>query len=138
LGQRVHHTILERQHLTVVGLVVIAGQVQRAVDDGLDEVLGVVRADDDIAELAWPRRRPILVDRERQDVGRLVLAAVVAVQLLDALLVDQLDRQVAIGYAGGLESRLRRAPEARVVCLDLDQREARRRRSDVWREECSS
>jgi hypothetical protein len=118
--------------------VVVAGEVEHAVDDGLDQVLGVLRADDDIAKLAWPGRRPILVDRERQDVGRLVLAAVVAVQLVDVLLVDELDRQVAIGYAGGLESRLRRAPEARVVCLDLDQREARRRRSDVWREECSS
>jgi hypothetical protein len=111
--------------------VVVAGQVQHAVDDGLDQVLGVLGADDDIAELAWPGRRLVLVDRERQNVSRLVLAAVVAVQLLDAPLVDQLDREVAVGYAGGLESRLRRAPEARIVCLDLDQREARRRRSDV-------
>jgi hypothetical protein len=62
----------------------------------------------------------------------------VAVQLLDPCLVDQLDGEVAVRDAGRSKRRLGRAPEARIVCLDLDQRDARRRSSEVWRAECSS
>jgi hypothetical protein len=61
-----------------------------------------------------------------------------AVQLLDPLLVDQLDREVAVADAGGVQRRFGCAPQASVVCLDLDQRVARRRSSGVWREACSS
>ena len=48
---------LEREHLAVVRLVVHAGEVQRAVDDGFAQVLGVLGADDDVAQLARARRR---------------------------------------------------------------------------------
>src|SRR3954453_2200419 len=48
----IHHLILHAQHLAVVGLVVIADEVQRAVDDGLAQVAGVLGADHDVAELA--------------------------------------------------------------------------------------
>jgi hypothetical protein len=51
---------------------------------------------------------------------------VVAVQLLDALLVDQLDRQMAVRDASRAEGGLGGRPKARVVCLDVDQRDARR------------
>jgi hypothetical protein len=61
-----------------------------------------------------------------------------AIELLDTRLVDELDRQVAVGNSGSRERGPGGAPEARVVCLDLDQREARRRSSGVWRAECSS
>ena len=117
---------------------VVARQVQHAVDDSLDQILRVLGTDDDVAELARPRDGLVLVDRERQDVGGRVLAAVVAVELTNAVLAAELDRQVAVADARGRERRLRRAPEARIVCLDLDQREARRRRSEVWPAECSS
>jgi hypothetical protein len=45
---------------------------------------------------------------------------------------------MTVGHTGGLERRSRCPLEARVVCLDLDQRDARRRMSEVWREACSS
>ena len=64
--------VLEREHLAVVGLVVVAAQVEHAVDDGLDQVLGVLGADHDVAELARPGGGAGLVDREREHVGGLV------------------------------------------------------------------
>jgi hypothetical protein len=63
---------------------------------------------------------------------------VIAVELVDALLVDQLDREVPVGHTGGSECSAGRAVEARVVCLDLDQRDARRRSSEVWPAACWS
>ena len=45
----------------------------------------------------------------------------VAIQLLDPLLADQLYRQVTIGHARRFERRPGRRSEARIVCLDLDQ-----------------
>ena len=45
------------------------------------------------------------VEREREDVGRLVPIAVLAVELADPLLADELDREVAVGDAGRLERR---------------------------------
>src|SRR3954462_5026962 len=114
--QRVHHTVLKGEHLPAVGLVVVASQVQHPVDDGLDQILRVLGTDDDVAKLAWPGRRLILVDRERQDVRGLVLVAMVAVQLLDAPFVDELEREWAVRDARCCERRLGRAAEARVVC----------------------
>jgi len=138
LRQGLHHTILQREHLAVVGLVVVAAQVKHAVHDGFDQVLRVLGADDDIAQLAWSGDGVVLVDREGEDVGGLVLATVIAVELVDPLLVDQLDRQVPVGDSGGCECSAGRAFEARVVCLDLDQRDARRRSSEVWPPACWS
>jgi hypothetical protein len=126
VSQRRHDPVLQRQHLALVALVVVATQVQDTVDDGLDHVRRELGADDHVAQLARAHNRPVFVDRERQDVGRLVLAAVVAVQLADAVLADELDRQVTVGDACGRQGGLGRAPEAPIVCLDLDQREARR------------
>lgn len=112
--------------------------MQHAVDDGLDEIRRVLGADHDVSELARPGDRLIRVDRERQDVGGAVLSAMLAVQLADALGADQLDRQVPILDPGGAQRGLRRDAEARLVCLDLDQREARRRSSCACCEACSS
>jgi hypothetical protein len=98
----------------------------------------VLGADDDVAELARPGDRLVLVDREREDVGWPVLGAVLTIQLLDALFVDELNREVAIRDAGRLECSSRGTLEARVVCLDLDQRDARRRMSEVCLVACSS
>ena len=67
-----------------------------------------------------------------------VLAAVLKVQFVDALLVDEFDSQVAVADPGGFQRLLCRTAEARIVCLDLDQRDARRRMSDVWLDACSS
>ena len=69
---RLHHAVLQREHLAVVGLVVVAAEVQHAVHDGLRQVLGVLGADHDVAQLARAHRRARLVDREREHVGRLV------------------------------------------------------------------
>ena len=108
---------------------VVAAEVQDAVDDGLDQVAAVLGADDDVAELARAGDGSRLVDRERQDVGRRVAAAVLAVELADPLFVDELDRDVAVLDAGRRKRRLGRAPQARIVCLDLDQRQPEVRRS---------
>ena len=90
--------VLEGEHLAVVGLVVVAAEVEDAVDDGLvqrhvDAVLG---ADRDVAELARAGRGAEFVDREGEHVGRGVLAAVVAVQLLDPRGVDDLHREMTV------------------------------------------
>jgi hypothetical protein len=62
---------------------------------------------------------------------------VVAVELAYPRLADDLDRQVAVVDPGRRQRRLGRTPEARVACLDLDQREARRS-SGAWCDACSS
>src|SRR4051812_8095512 len=129
---------LEREHLAVVGLVVHAGEVKRAVDDRLAQVRGVRRADDDVAELAGPGRLAGLVDRERQHVGGPVLAAVRGVQRGDPPGVDELDRDVAVLHAGRRERKRHEAPNLglrRLVRaavpddLDIEQRGYARRRS---------
>jgi hypothetical protein len=55
-----------------------------------------------------------------------------SIQDADALLVDQLDRQVPVGDPRCGERRLGRAPQARIVCLDLDQPDWRRS-CGAWR-----
>ena len=76
------------------------GQVQDAVDDRLDQVLGVLGADEDVPQLALEAGARsvlvVLVDRERQDVGRPFLLAPGLVELGDPLGVDELDRDVAV------------------------------------------
>ena len=55
-----------------------------------------------------PGGRAAFVDREGEHVGRLVPAAVLAVELADPRLVDDLDREVAVGDPRRFESRLDR------------------------------
>ena len=102
------HPRLQGQHLAVVGLVVVAAEVEDAVDGGLGHVAAVLGADRDVAELARAGDRAGAVDREGEHVGRLVLAAVLAVELADPLRVDDLDRQVAVLHPGRRERRLDR------------------------------
>ena len=66
-------------------------EVEDTVARGLGQIGGVLRADDDVAELARAGAQPGTVDREREHVGRLVLTAVLAVELVDALGVDELE-----------------------------------------------
>jgi hypothetical protein len=67
----------------------------------------VVRADHHVAKLARPQRGSRLVDREGQHVGGLVAPPVLAVELLDAPGVDQLDREMAVLDARGGKRRQR-------------------------------
>src|SRR6185312_1009959 len=87
---------LEREHLALVRLVVHAGEVQRAVDDGLAQVLGVIGAYDDVAQFARARGRARFVDRKGQHVGRTARSAVGLVELGDALGPDELDGDMAV------------------------------------------
>ena len=118
------HSPLEREHLAVVGLVVHAAQVQHAVDDRLAQVLGVLRADHDVAELARPGRRAALVDREGEHVGRLVAAAVLAVERRGSrsASTSSTARWPSSTPGGGErgERRRRRSSLGRVDELDLD------------------
>ena len=74
---------LQREHLALVGLVVVAAEVEDAVDGGLGHVAGSARGRSRRrrARAGPAPARP--VDREGEHVGRLVLAAVLAVQLAD-------------------------------------------------------
>ena len=74
----------------------------------LGQVLGVLGADHHVAELARPGDGAALVDREGQHVRRRVDAAVLAVQLADALGVDELDREMPVLDTGRRERRERR------------------------------
>jgi hypothetical protein len=62
---------------------VVAAQVKDTVHDGLVEILGVLRADHHVTELARSGGRTALVDREGQHVGGAVAPAVLAVELAD-------------------------------------------------------
>ncbi len=91
-------------------LVVVAGQVEHAVDDhegqlarGLDaQLLGLPRhlgeADDDVAELPLHpvRQRIGAVHGEAQDIRRPVVAAVLGVQRLHARLVHEVHAEGAV------------------------------------------
>jgi hypothetical protein len=88
--------------------VVVAAQVQHAVHDGFGQILGVVGADHHVAKLARPRHRSRLVQREGEHVGGLVASPVLAVERLDALGVDQLNREMPVLDARGGKRRQRR------------------------------
>ena len=60
---------------------IVAAEVEDAVDDGLGDVVAALGADDDVAELARARGRAGFVEGERENVGGLVEAAVLAVEL---------------------------------------------------------
>jgi hypothetical protein len=73
----------------------------------------VVEADHDVAELAGAVNVVAgAVDREREDIRGCVAAAVLAVELLDLVLVDEDDREVAVLDAGRCERRPGRAAGA--------------------------
>ena len=57
---------LQRQHLAVVGLVVVAAEVEDAVDGGLGDVGAVLGADRDVAELARAGDRAAVRRSERR------------------------------------------------------------------------
>ena len=79
--------------------------MQCAVDDGGGHVCGQLGADDDVPQLERPGRigRGRAVHREGQYVRAGVAATVLAVELADALGLDELDRQVPLLDAGGGE-----------------------------------
>jgi hypothetical protein len=118
------------------------------VQHGLAQVLGALRADRDVADLSRPLGRAGAVNREREDVGGLVEAAVLAVQLADALLRDELDRDVpVVDPARGERQRAQLGdvlPGQRVADdLDFEQLAQARlrsagRSSGAWRSECES
>ena len=64
-----------------------------------------LRADDRVAELPRDpvRNRLALVDRERERVGRLVDAEVLALQALDLVRLDEVDAELAVVDAFGRE-----------------------------------
>jgi hypothetical protein len=75
------------------------------MDDSGGHVGGQLRTDDDVPQLERPGRigRGRAVDRERQDVRADVAPAMFAVELANALGLDELDRQVPLLDAGGRE-----------------------------------
>ncbi len=102
---------LERQHLPRVGFVVVAAEVQNAVDRRPAQIGGLLGADDDVTELARAGDPLDAVDREREHVGRLVAAAVLAVQLADPVRRDQLDREVPLEHTRRAQGGPGRRPQ---------------------------
>ncbi len=87
---------------------VIAAEVQDAVDRSLGEVGGVLGADHDVAQLARTGDRAGTVDWKREHVGGPVAIAVLAVELADPLRADELDREVTVLHPGRAQRRLDR------------------------------
>jgi hypothetical protein len=83
--------------------VVVAAQVQHAVDDGLAQILCVLGTDHDISQLSRADGRARFVDGEGEHVGGLVACSVAAVEIADALPVDKGDRQMPLAHPGGGE-----------------------------------
>ena len=73
------------------------------MDRRLPEIVRLLRADDDVAELPRPGRGRGAIDREGECVGRAVNAPVQPVQLANALRVHQLDGDVPVTHARGIE-----------------------------------
>src|SRR3954465_11334062 len=97
------HLGLHGQHLAVVGLVVEADEMQRSMHDRLPQVPRVLRADDDVTQLARPGGRFRAVDGEREDVGGPFLAPVPGVQTPDLMRVDERHRDVTRVHAPACE-----------------------------------
>jgi hypothetical protein len=76
--------------------VVVTAQVQHAMDNGLAQIVGVLGTDHHIAQLAWAHGGARLVDRKGQHVSRSVACPVAAVELANAPLVDEGDRQMPL------------------------------------------
>ena len=99
---------------------VVAAQVQHAVDDRRAQVLGVLGADHDVAQLARSSGPCGLIDRKGEHVGGAVAAPVLAVERADPPGVDELDREMAVRDACGRKRGERGAAQLG-GCLELDQ-----------------
>jgi hypothetical protein len=95
-----HDFVLEGKHLPVVGLVVVAAQVQHAVHHGLAQVVAVLGTDHDVPQLSRAQRRSGFIDGEGEHVCGLVACSVLAVEPADAPGVDERNGQVALLDAG--------------------------------------
>jgi hypothetical protein len=84
--------------------VIHAAEMEHAVHHHLDKVVRALRAHDHVTELARADGLAV-VDRERQDVRRLVASPVLAVEPPDLVLGYERDRQVAVVDTGSVESR---------------------------------
>jgi hypothetical protein len=84
---------------------VVAAEVQHAVDDRFAQVAALLGADHHVPQLTRPSRRFGAVDREGQDVGGLVETAMLAIQLPDPVRVGNLDSEMALLHIRDLESR---------------------------------
>ncbi len=99
------------QHLSIIGVVVVSEKMQRAVHEQvLDRRslgLGVGGADDDVAKLARNAlgQRLAHVEREREHVGGLGLAAVGGVQPRHLGPADHGQADLALGHPLRLERR---------------------------------
>jgi hypothetical protein len=96
---------LQRQHLSAIHLVVVAAQMQDAVNGRLDHVSGVRCANNHVTKLARTGDALGAVDRKRKNVGGAVSSAVRAVQFPDPLGADQLDGEVTFTDVGGPKGR---------------------------------
>ena len=80
---------------------VIPAQMQHTVDNGLDQILGVLGTNNDITELPRPRRRPRLIHRKAQNVSRLIPPAMLHIQPPNRALIDEVDGHVTIADTRG-------------------------------------
>ena len=126
---------LDARHPAVVGLVIVAEQVQQPVQrqhpqlgaTGVPRLVGLARGDarrdDDIAQIrriggsrCLRSRRPAASrarrHRKRQDIGRVVLAAERPIQRAHPAVADERDRDFAAARSGAAFSSQARRPRA--------------------------
>ena len=82
---------------------VVAAQVQHAVDDRFAQIVRVFGTDHDISKLPRSDGRARFVDGKGQHVGGPVVSSVGAIELTHALPVDKGDRQMALAHPRGRE-----------------------------------
>lgn len=95
-----HDFVLENKHLPIVGLVVVATQVQHTVHHGLTQVLAVLGADHHVPQLSRALHRSGFIDGEGEHVCGRVASSVLAVEPADALGAHESNGQVALLDAG--------------------------------------
>ena len=107
---------------------VVAAQMQHAVDDGLAQITRLLGTDHHVSQLPRANGRARLVDGKGQHVRGRVASPVAAVQLGDAFGVDEGDRQMAVVYSRGRQGGERDAAQlgGRVDEIELDYQTCRR------------
>ena len=107
---------------------VVAAQVQDAVDDGLAQITRVLGTDHHVSQLARANGEARLVDGKGQHVRGRVASPVAAIELRDAFGVDEGDRQMAVVDSSGRQGgeRDRAQVGGRAYEIELDYQTCRR------------
>ncbi len=99
------------QHLAVIGLVVVAEEVEHSVNDCLIEFLALLLADEDVTQLPRSGCVGLGVDREGKDVGRTVDPPMLEVQLTHPRRIELHHREMGVRHPNAFEGRPHGRPQ---------------------------